>query len=122
MEKILIIGCKRTMDDVCIGCSRCMVALNRREGEFARYKDQDVELIGILNCGDCPGAGIVPRLAQMKLWNSQLGEVPTKVHIAICMRDHCPYAEEIITKIQAKAGVEVVLGTHPYIPDNVFAA
>lgn len=36
MEKVLIIGCKRTMDDVCIACSRCMVAFNRREGELAR--------------------------------------------------------------------------------------
>jgi predicted metal-binding protein len=67
MEKILIVGCKRTMDDVCIGCSRCMVAFNRRMGEFERYKDQEAELMGILNCGDCPGAAIVPRLAQIRL-------------------------------------------------------
>jgi len=26
--------------------------------EFARYKDQDAELIGILNCGDCPGVNL----------------------------------------------------------------
>jgi hypothetical protein len=25
MEKILIVGCKKAMDDVCIGCSRCLV-------------------------------------------------------------------------------------------------
>ena len=69
MEKILIIGCRNTMDDVCIGCSRCLVAFNRREGQFARYKDQEAELLGILNCGGCPGASIVQRLAQVKLWN-----------------------------------------------------
>ena len=59
MEKILIVGCKRAMDDVCIGCSRCLVGFNRREGDFARYKDQDAEVMGLLNCGDCPGATIV---------------------------------------------------------------
>lgn len=122
MEKLLVIGCKKAMDDVCIGCSRCMVAFNRREGEFSIYKDKEVELIGLLNCGDCPGAAIVPRLAQMKLWNVQLDERPTKVHIAVCLKDHCPYADIIIEKIEAKAGVEVVMGTHPYIPENVFAA
>ncbi len=121
MEKILLIGCKRVMDDVCIGCSRCLVAFNRREGEFARYKDQEAEIMGVLNCGDCPGAGIVPRLAQVQLWNAPLNEKPTKVHIAVCLRDHCPYFEEIVEKIKNKAGVEVILGSHPYIPDNVFA-
>ena len=78
MEKILIIGCRNTMDDVCVGCSRCMVAFNRREGSFERYKDQEAELIGLLNCGGCPGASIVTRLMQVKLWNMPLGEQPTK--------------------------------------------
>jgi hypothetical protein len=36
----LIIGCKKAMDDVCIGCSRCPVGFNRRAGTFTRYKDE----------------------------------------------------------------------------------
>lgn len=120
MEKILIVGCKLAMDDVCIGCSRCMVGFNRRAGEFDRY-DQDAELMGMLNCGDCPGATIVTRLAQVSLWNKPMNEKPTKVHIAPCIIDHCPHKDTIITKIKAKAGVEVVEGTHPYIPNDIFA-
>lgn len=122
MEKILIIGCKRAMDDVCIGCSRCLVGFNRKEGSFNRYADEAVELMGLLNCGDCPGAAIVPRLAQVSLWNKPMGEQVTKVHIAPCVVDHCPYSETLIKKIKAKAGVEVVIGTHPYIPENIFAS
>lgn len=121
MEKVLIVGCKRAMDDVCIGCSRCMVGFNRRDGEFAAYKDKDAELIGILSCGDCPGAAIVTRLAQVKLWNAPLGESVTKVHLGPCLVDHCPYRETIIKKIKAKAGVPVIEGTHPYIPQDIFA-
>lgn len=49
MEKILIVGRKRAMDDVCIGCSRCIVGFNRKDGEFDKYKDQNSELIGLLN-------------------------------------------------------------------------
>ena len=90
MEKVLIVGCKKAMDDVCIACSRCMVAFNRREGEFSRYKDMDAELIGILNCGDCPGATIVTRLAQINLWNKPMEENVTKVHIVPCILQHCP--------------------------------
>jgi predicted metal-binding protein len=121
MEKILIVGCKRAMDDVCIGCSRCLVGFNRREGSFSRYEGKAVELMGLLNCGDCPGAAIVPRLAQVNLWNKPMGEQVTKVHIAPCVVDHCPYSETLIKKIEAKAGVEVIIGAHPYIPENIFA-
>jgi predicted metal-binding protein len=121
MEKILIVGCKRAMDDVCIGCSRCLVAFNRRDGAFAQYKDQPAEVTGLLNCGDCPGAAIVTRLAQLNLWNKPMNEKPTMVHIGPCIVDHCPYAETIIKKIKAKAGVPVIEGTHPYKPDHIFA-
>lgn len=119
MEKILIVGCKKTMNDVCIACSRCMVGFNRREGEFARYGKDD-QLIGILNCGDCPGASVVTRLAQMNLWNAPMNERPTKIHIAPCI-DHCPYKDTLIEKVIMKTGVEVVEGTHPYMPDQIFA-
>ena len=121
MEKILIVGCKRAMDDVCIGCSRCLVGFNRREGEFARYAGEEAQVMGLLSCGDCPGATIVTRLAQVKLWNTPLEEKPTKVHIAPCITDHCPHKDTIIAKIKAKAGIEVVEGTHPYMPADIFA-
>ena len=121
MEKILIVGCKHTMDDVCIACSRCMVAFNRKDGEFSRYQEQDCQLIGLLNCGDCPGASIVPRLAQVNLWNKPMEEKVTKIHLGPCITDHCPYKESIIEKTKATAGIEVIEGSHPYLPKNIFA-
>ncbi|WP_272699390.1 CGGC domain-containing protein [Desulfovibrio sp. Fe33] len=121
MEKILIIGCRNTMDDVCIGCSRCLVAFNRREGQFERYKGQEAEVLGILNCGGCPGASIVQRLAQVKLWNVPLNEQPTKIHIGPCVSDHCTHADDVITKIVAKSGIEVIEGTHPYMPEKIWS-
>lgn len=121
MESVLIVGCKKAMDDVCIGCSRCLTGFNRREGEFARYQGQDAELVGLLNCGDCPGATIVTRLAQLKLWNAPQGVKPTKIHLGPCLVDHCPYKDSIIKKIRAKSGIEVIEGTHPYKPEDIFA-
>jgi len=120
MEKVLVVGCKKTMDDVCIACSRCMVGFNRKEGEFTRYKDQDAELIGILNCGDCPGASIIPRLAQMNLWNAPMGEKVTKIHLGPCITHHCPHKDVLLNKIKAKSGVEVIEGAHPYLPEDIF--
>ncbi len=120
MEKILIIGCKKAMDDVCIGCSRCLVGFNRREGAFAAYKDKDAQVMGLLNCGDCPGATIVTRLAQVNLWNKPMAEKVTKIHIGPCITDHCPHKDVILKKIKAKAGIEVIEGAHPYIPQDIF--
>ncbi len=121
MEKILILGCKQSMNDVCIACSRCMVGFNKRVGDFERYKDADAELVGIINCGDCPGASVVTRLAQLNLWNAKNGEIPTKLHVAPCLLDHCPYKDEIMNKLRNKVGIEIVEGTHPYMPENIFA-
>lgn len=120
MEKILIVGCKKIMDDVCIGCSRCLVGFNRRKGKFADY-GEDAELMGLLNCGDCPGSAIVTRLAQVKLWNAPMQEKPTKVHITPCIVDNCPYKDTLVQKIRAKAGIEVVEGGHPFAPSDIFA-
>jgi len=120
VEKILIIGCKKAMDDICIGCSRCLVGFNRREGVFELYADQEAEVMGLLSCGDCPGPAIVTRLVQVNLWNAPLGEKPTKIHLGPCLVDHCPYKDVIINKIKAKAGIEVIEGTHPYFPADIF--
>lgn len=120
-EKILIIGCKNIMDSICIACSRCMVAFNRRVGAFEDYKDKDAEIMGILSCGGCPGSAVVVRMAQCKLWNAPLGEKPTKIHIGPCLADNCPHKEAIIAKIVAKCGCDVEEGTHPYAPNDIFA-
>jgi predicted metal-binding protein len=58
VEKILVTGCKKTMNDICIGCNRCTIAFNRKDGEFSRYKSEDARFLGILNCEDCPGAAV----------------------------------------------------------------
>ena len=119
VEKILILGCKRTMNDICIACSRCMVGFNRKDGEFARYKDTDAELIGIINCGDCPGEAVISRLMQLKLWNKPMDELPTKIHVAPCL-GACPHKDKIMTMLKDKAGIETIEGTHPYKPAVVF--
>ncbi len=120
MEKILILGCKKTMDDICIACSRCNVGFNRKDGEFSRYTETDAELIGILSCGDCPGGATVNRLIQLKLWNTPMNELPTKIHIAPCILNGCPYKDKLLEAVKNKAGIEVIEGTHPYKPDTIF--
>jgi len=39
----------------------------------------------------------------------------------VCIVDHCPHKETLISKIKAKAGIPVVEVTHPYKPANFVA-
>lgn len=119
-EKVLIIGCEKAMDKICVGCSRCLVALNRYEGEFGRYREEKAELIGVTSCGDCPGYTLIGRLALMKVWNSAtFSEEPTKIHLAQCMVN-CPHTESMIDKLKAKCRIEIIKGSHPYQMESIF--
>jgi len=51
-----------------------------------------------------------------------MGEQVAKVPLAPCVADLFPYNETLIKKIKAKPGVEVVIGTHPDIPENILAS
>jgi predicted metal-binding protein len=102
------------MNDVCIACSRCTVAFNRKDGEFASYKDDDAQLLGILNCGGLSWGSGGHKACSVKLWNAPLGELPTKIHIGNCLANNCPYRDTLLPKIEHKAGVDVIVGIHPY--------
>jgi predicted metal-binding protein len=120
MEKILVMGCKTIMNDICIGCSRCHVAFNRKDGEFARYKGDDAELIAFLNCGGCPGVAAGTRLMLFKNWNAPMGELPTKIHFGNCLANNCPHRDALRTTVEKLTGIEVVMGTHPYKGSDIF--
>ena len=119
-EKVLIVGCKIDMIDKCVACSRCLKAFNDRSDDF-RGLSPSAELIGLLDCGGCPGIAMVPRLNEFKFWNQPpMGDLPTHVFIGICITRKnkageyiCPYAKNIIETINAKMEVDPATGTDP---------
>ena len=117
---IAILSCKNIKDETCIGCHRCLMAFDKKEGEFERYKDTDAKLRGLVHCGGCPGTSPVLRLVMLKTWMAPLGETIDAIHIGTCLLDNCPYIDTIMKKVKAKAGVDVIEGSHPYKPVNVF--
>ena len=118
---IAVVSCKKIKDECCIGCHRCLTAFDKKEGEFERYQGNgEVKLKGLVHCGDCPGSGVVVRLMQLKTWMAPFEETIDAVHIGTCLLDNCPHKEELINKVKAKAGVDVIEGTHPYKPVQVF--
>lgn len=120
---IAILSCKNIKDESCFGCHRCLLGMDKKEGEFERYKDNpDAKLRAILHCGGCPGMAPVNRLANLKVWMAPMGETIDKIHIGTCLMKYCPYKDSILQKVKEKAGVEVIEGTHYYAPPTIFGS
>jgi predicted metal-binding protein len=111
--KIGIIICDRWRR--CAG-GKCLRALREREGAFARYKGEEVELAGYTTCDGCPGGNIEYAPAEMKKNGVEVVHLATGLIVGY---PPCPYIEEFQRFIEVKYGMEVVVGTHP-IPENYF--
>jgi predicted metal-binding protein len=118
---IAVMGCEKIKDETCIGCQRCLTAFHRKEGEFARYKDDpDARLVALFHCGGCPATSPVLRMVQLRDWMATMGERVDVLHLGTCVKNHCAYKETLLQVVNRKAGIPVVEGTHPYVPENVF--
>jgi predicted metal-binding protein len=119
MAKIAIVGCKRIQDELCIACEKCLKAMSLREGEFARYKDDELELMALGNCGDCPGL-IMPKVTLMNEIAAMLDREYDIIHLGTCVvkakkTGQCPLDFEKVAKLMKdNFNKEVVIGTHNY--------
>ena len=119
MTRVAIIGCKRIQDQLCVACAKCLKALSKREGEFSRYGDDEVELIALGNCGDCPGL-IIPKIKLMTEVTQGLDRDFDVIHLGTCVvkarkTAQCPLDfDKVAALVKENFGKEVVVGTHPY--------
>ena len=118
MSKIAIVGCKRIQDQLCVACEKCLKAISRKDGEFARYKD-DIELVALGNCGDCPGL-ILPKVTLMNEIGQHLDRSFETIHLGTCVvkakkTGKCPLDfDQVRQLVKDNFGQEVVVGTHDY--------
>jgi predicted metal-binding protein len=93
--------------------------MHERNGEFARYADDEIELVAMTDCGDCPGLTF-PRVKLLTEVTNGLERPVEVVHFGTCMKlametAQCPIDfDEMKVLLEQKFGVEVVLGTHSY--------
>ncbi len=113
MKKIGIIICDRY--HTC-GGGKCLRALKNREGAFARYKNEEVELVGYTTCGGCPGGNVEYVPAEMKKNGAEIIHLATGLIVGY---PPCPRINAFMEFIPAKYDMEVVAGTHP-IPKSYF--
>jgi predicted metal-binding protein len=116
-KKAAILYCKKVKDVSCIACAKCFKGLALHEGEFARF--DDIEIVGMTHCGDCPGLTVL-RVKALKETLKGLGQDLDVLYLGTCMKTametaECPIDFDALkTIVGQKFGVEVILGTHPY--------
>ncbi|MBN1450542.1 MAG: CGGC domain-containing protein [Anaerolineales bacterium] len=113
MTKIGIIICDRYR--ACAG-GKCLRAMRNREGAFARYEGETVELVGYTSCGGCPGGNIEYAPAEMKKNGAQVIHLATGLLVGY---PPCPWLKEFCDFIPIKYELDVISGTHP-IPQNYY--
>ena len=117
MSRIAILYCKRIQDHSCIACAKCYKGMAEKNGGFA--KEDEIELVGMTDCGDCPGL-VLPRVKLLNEITRNLDRPIEKLYFGTCMKlametAGCPIDfDEIKTILENKFGIEVVLGTHSY--------
>lgn len=119
MARIAILYCKRIQDHSCIACAKCHKGMAERQGEFQRYADEEIELVGMTDCGNCPGL-TVPRVKLLNEVVKGLDRSIDTIHLGTCMKmametADCPIDfDNLQALLEDRFGVEVVLGTHSY--------
>ncbi|MGD8307440.1 MAG: CGGC domain-containing protein [Ignavibacteria bacterium] len=117
MSKIAILYCKKIKDYSCIACAKCFKGIAESNGEFANY--DNVELVAMTDCGDCPGL-VVPRIKLLNEITNNLDCPVDAVHLGTCVKlametADCPIDfEHIQTIVRKKFGFDLVLGTHQF--------
>ncbi|MCX7913575.1 MAG: CGGC domain-containing protein [Thermodesulfovibrionales bacterium] len=119
-KRIAIFACKNIKGISCVGgCLKCFKGISERAGEYERWKDYDLEVAGMDDCGGCPGV-LMPKVALMKDMARLYDRDFEAIHLGTCIvkavqTAKCPIDLETIKgKLEAKFNAEVVLGTHPY--------
>jgi len=113
MTRIGIIICHRY--HTCAG-GKCLRSLHNREGAFARYKGEEVELVGYATCGGCPGGNVEYAPAEMKKNGAEVIHLATGLVVGY---PPCPRIQAFCDFIPEKYDLEVVVGTHP-IPQSYY--
>lgn len=117
MARIAILYCKRVKDHSCVACAKCYKAIAEKNGAFARF--DEIELVGMTDCGDCPGL-TVPKVKLLNEVARGLERPFDTVYLGTCVKlametAECPIDFDNLSVIlKSKFGVETILGTHNY--------
>ena len=99
-----LIRCKQT-EDMCPG-STCFTVFDFKMFEFDKV-DGDVKVLGVNNCGGCPGKKTVPRAVEMIKRGVDTIVFASCISKGTPIGFPCPHFEQMKEAIIAKVGEEI---------------
>ena len=118
--KIGILTCSNTTRVLDCPVSACLKDMYERNGLFAQYKNNEIELIGISSCNGCPTilgeSVILPKIESLVHYGA------TNIHISYCLLKICPFKNKYIKAIKENfPTLKIILGSHePHQSDEAF--
>ncbi|MBO8127600.1 MAG: CGGC domain-containing protein [Peptococcaceae bacterium] len=119
MARIVILSCKKIKDVTCVSCMKCFKAIKERAGEFGRYSNEEIDIVAMGDCGDCPGL-VMPKVGLIVDLSKAYDRPIDYIHLGSCIKKavgtaKCPIDLTAISKtIEEKTGIPVIIGTHPW--------
>ena len=120
MARIGILTCSNCTQDTNCASVVCLGDMRKRRGFFERYSNEEqVDLIGIINCAGCPTLAVPEKI--LKRVKALAGYRLDALHFSYCMTALCPFIkkyEKIIQKNYPE--LTIIHGTHTPRDKKVF--
>jgi predicted metal-binding protein len=110
MVKVGLIRCAGTLPEY--PGTGCFKTTRGTGGKFSEYSDQDIEIIGMADCGGCPGRNATSGAANMVKKGAQVIYPATRAVKPISNPSACDHPEETARAIRDRTGVKEVMETH----------
>lgn len=108
--KVGIIRCMQT-EDYCPG-SGCFQAVRDKSGAFAG--EEEVEVVGFINCGGCPGKKAILRTRELIRRGADTIAFASCIQKGTPIGYPCPFAKKMKELVQKEGGdaISILDGTH----------
>lgn len=112
MSRIGILTCSNCTQEMDCASVVCLADMRKRRGFFERYRDEDdLILVGIINCAGCPTLGAPHKI--LRKVNSLAAFRLDAIHLSYCITALCPFQKKYMEAIKVSyPGIEIVQGTH----------
>jgi predicted metal-binding protein len=105
-----IIRCAGTLQE-CPGTG-CFKTIRGTGGKFSEYSDQDIEIIGMADCGGCPCREAASVAVNMIKKGAEVIYPATCIVSPYLHPPTCNHSEEIAQAIRDRTRVKAVMGIH----------
>ena len=112
MARIGILTCSNCTQETNCASVVCLGDMRKRRGFFERYKkDENLDLVGIINCSGCPTLAAPEKI--LKRVKSITNYKIDALHFSFCVTALCPFIKKDQKVIQEEfPDLKIVLGTH----------